>query len=61
MILEQSAIHASLEKLRLSGAAFALPSEVARSLENVVGGGGRYAESRHLVSMHTTAASMHSW
>jgi hypothetical protein len=46
MFAEMSSIRQSLEKLRLSGAAFVLPPEVLRSLE-ILGGG------QHLVSMRT--------
>ena len=60
MFIEQSVIHASLEKLRMSGAAFALPPELARSIEsaavgsrNGVSGGGNY-----LASMRSTRESM---
>lgn len=56
MFVEQSAIRASLGKLRMSGAAFALPQEVVRSLESVIGGGGQ-VRGRHLVSMRTTQGS----
>ena len=67
MFAEQSTIRASLSKLRMSGAAFAPPPDVARSLEGLAGfggggGGGNVRRSGgdggggggfHLVSMHS--------
>ena len=61
MFVQQSAIRASLGKLKMSGAAFALPPDVARSLENVVGGAGMTrrrpppTNNFHLVSMRSSA------
>ena len=68
MFMQQSSIRESLSKLKMSGAAFALPPEVARSLEHVVGGmgtrgraplsagrGNKVQNNFHLVSMRSSA------
>ncbi len=54
--MQQSQIRASLDKLRMSGAAFALPPEVTRQLESITGGG-----NFHLVSMRTKSPGGHRW
>jgi hypothetical protein len=71
MFMQQSSIRENLSKLKMSGAAFALPPEVARSLEHVVGGMGtrsrapfsaggsnRGKNNFHLVSMRSSVGQI---